>query len=203
MSAPHPLRPSLDRAIDSLIERAGLAVHQRSINELERRHGCTERALARSIVVRAVRDSGRVGAAGGAIGASQWLVPPSLVAVPMELLAETIATAIVELRLIADLHTVYGISLPASDRERALVLVQAWAEQRGVSTSDLSSLPMALSSSGRRSLRHRLLMRAFRNIGSFTPMFIGAAIGARINRAETRRLAQAVEQDLALRQSRH
>jgi hypothetical protein len=121
----------------------------------------------------------------------------TLVAVPAEITAEAIATALVEVRLIADLHTVHGRALPTEPRARGIALVQAWADQRGVRPADMGTLPRALGASTRRRVRHRLLIRLMRNLGSFTPLLVGAAIGSRLNRKETRRLADNVRRDLA------
>jgi hypothetical protein len=43
------------------------------------------------------------------------------------------------------------------------------------------------------------MLRLVRNLGSFAPMFIGAYVGSRLNRTETRHLAEAIAVDLSTR----
>jgi hypothetical protein len=187
----------LDRVVDSLIERASAHVSQRDLLTLEAMHGQQGARLTTALIERAVRDSGRIGAAGGAVASVQWAAPVTFVAIPAEIAAEAVATAMVELRLIADLHTVHGLVLPSDPRERAVALVQAWADQRGVHSSQPGSFHRALSGSGRRRVRHRLMLRLMRNMGSFAPLLTGAVIGANLNRRETKALAAAIRRDLA------
>jgi hypothetical protein len=187
----------LDRVVDTLIQRASQHVSQRDLSTLEAGHGVQGSALTTALIERAIRDSGRIGAAGGAVASIQWAAPVTFVAIPAEIAAEAVATAMVEIRLIADLHTVHGLQLPADPRERAVALVQAWADQRGVRTADPASFHRALSGSGRRRVRHRLMLRLMRNMGSFAPLLSGAVIGASLNRRETKALASALRQDLA------
>jgi hypothetical protein len=188
----------LDRVVDTLIERASQHVSQRHLPSLEAMHGQQGLALTTALINRAIRDSGRIGAAGGAVASIQWAAPVTFIAIPAEIAAEAVATAIVEIRLIADLHTVHGRLLPTDPRERAVVLVQAWADQRGVRSDEPTSFHRALSGSGRRRVRHRLMLRLMRNVGSFAPLLSGAVIGASLNRRETKTLAAALRRDLAV-----
>lgn len=185
-----------DQVIDQLVTRVANKVTQRELATLERIHGCSGRALSRALIARAIRDSGVVGGIGGVVGSSQWFSPPTLLALPAEVVTEAAVTALIEIRLVADLHTVHGIALPVDDRARAVALLQSWAQRRGIKTTSLTSLPRSLSAAGRRSIQQRLLMRAVRNLGSFVPMFVGALIGASVNRRETRSLGEAIERDL-------
>ena len=185
-----------DQVIDQLVTRVANKVTQRDLATLERIHGCSGRALSRALIARAIRDSGVVGGIGGVVGSSQWFSPPTLLALPAEVVTEAAVTALIEIRLVADLHTVHGIALPIDDRARAIALMQSWAQRRGIKTTSLVSLPRSLSAAGRRSIQQRLLMRAVRNLGSFVPMFVGALIGASVNRRETRSLGEAIERDL-------
>lgn len=185
-----------DQVIDQLVTRVANKVTQRDLATLERLHGCSGRALSRALIARAIRDSGVVGGIGGVVGSSQWFSPPTLLALPAEVVTEAAVTALIEIRLVADLHTVHGIALPIDDRARAIALLQSWAQRRGIKTTSLVSLPRSLSAAGRRSIQQRLLMRAVRNLGSFVPMFVGALIGASVNRRETRSLGEAIERDL-------
>ena len=185
-----------DQVIDQLVTRVANKITQRDLATLERMHGTTGRALSRALIARAMRDSAVVGGVGGVVGSSQWFSPPSLLAMPAEVVTEAVITAFIEIRLVADLHTVHGVALPVDDRARAVVLLQSWAQRRGIKPSSLMSVPRSLSAAGRRSIQQRLLMRAVRNLGSFVPMFVGAAIGASVNRRETRTLGEAIERDL-------
>jgi hypothetical protein len=55
---------------------------------------------------------------------------------------------------------------------------------------------MALGIVGRREIAHRLGGRLARNLGTLAPMLLGAVIGARWNRSETKRLALDIRADL-------
>ena len=190
---------ALDQVTEQLLSRVANKITQRDLATLERLHGCTGRALSRALIARAIRDSAIVGGVGGAVASGQWFAAPSLLAMPAEIISEAVITAVIEIRLVADLHTVHGVALPVDDRARAVVLLQSWAARRGVRLTSATNLPRSLSAAGRRSIQQRLLMRAVRNIGSFVPLLVGVAIGASVNRRETRALGEAIEQDLIRR----
>lgn len=165
--------------------------------------GMTGVALAGELVRNASRQSAAVGGAVGALAGVHTLAPPSLLAAPLELVVETLAVAAIELKLVAELHEVYGRPLPGPADQRSVALLRAWAERRGVRLDDLSpgSVVGALGRTARpelvRTVRRRLLSRTARNVTSLAPLFTGAVAGAELNRRATRDLGTAVVQDLS------
>jgi len=77
-------------------------------------HGKNTEDIADALIVGASRASGAVGAAVGA-----WAALPALPAFPVELVTETLALVGIELKLIAELHEVYGMAPPGPPRCRA------------------------------------------------------------------------------------
>ena len=177
----------------------------RDLETLRAHHGgLSGAALAGELIRTASRTSAGVGAAAGALMSAEELAPPAWLALPLELMVETLAVAAVEMKLVAELHEVYGRPVPGGATDRAASIVRAWAERRGV-TPDLLAHPGAVSDVlGRgtrnelvRIVRRRLLQRAGRNLSSLAPMFVGAVAGAEVNRRATRSLGEAVVRDLA------
>ena len=146
--------------------------------------------IADALIVGASRAAGAVGAGVGA-----WAALPVLPAFPVELLTETLALVGIELKLIAELHEVYGMAPPGNAVDRATAYIGAWAHRRGVLAAPGGLILVAGSPLGRR-LRLRLAARAGRSAFSLAPLFIGAAAGAMLNSRETRRLGLDVRADL-------
>jgi uncharacterized protein (DUF697 family) len=168
---------------------------------LSRHHGgLTGDALATALIQAASRASAGVGAAVGGLAGVQALVPPTWVALPFELLVETAAVATIELKLVAELHEVYGRSPQVSTKERALLVVRAWAERRGITPASLSTGGGITTRGVREELirvvRRRLIRRAGRNLSSLVPLFVGAAAGAVANRRATKAVGEAIAEDL-------
>jgi hypothetical protein len=166
--------------------------------------GVTGDQLARAVIRSAARASASVGAAAGAAMAAEELLPPAWITLPFEVVAETAAVAAVEMKMIAELHEVYGRPVPGTGRERALHLARAWAERRGVTPALLAGgVPALTESLGRstrnhviRLVRRRLVRRAGANLASAVPFLIGAGAGAAVNRHATIQLARSVVDDL-------
>ena len=153
-------------------------------------HGKNTEDIADALIVGASRASGAVGAAVGA-----WAALPALPAFPVELVTETLALVGIELKLIAELHEVYGMAPPGNTVDRATAYIGAWAHRRGVLAAPGGLILIAGSPLGRR-LRLRLAARAGRSAFSLAPLFTGAAAGAMLNSRETRRLGLDVRADL-------
>ncbi|MBT2382506.1 hypothetical protein [Streptomyces sp. ISL-11] len=147
--------------------------------------------LADKLVTGAANGTSTVGAGVGA--AAMLPVPPAM---PAELAAEIIGVAAVELKLIAELHEVYGRRAPGTARERAVAYLGAWADERGIDVTAPLSVNAALGGQLRRELRQRILKRTFRNLPNLAPFLIGATVGAMMNRRDTRKLADKVRADL-------
>jgi hypothetical protein len=156
--------------------------------------------LADALIRGASLGTAAVGAATGAVMSVEEWLPPAWVAVPLQLLAETVAVAAIETKLIAELHEVYGRPMAGRGSERVYVLARAWAEQRGVMPAVLGggapALGDALGGRGGAELlwlvRRRVLRRTGANLTALGPLVVGGAAGASLNRRATRRLGQTV-----------
>ena len=154
--------------------------------------GLTPEELADKLIKGSSRAAASVGAA---VGAAMFLPLP---AAPVEVLAETLAVVGIEVKLVAELHEVYGMRAPGPVTERMLSYVAAWADRSGVALVP-GGLALAVGSPLRRRLQRRLIARAGRSVASLGPLLTGAAAGALLNRHETRRLGQDVRDDLRRR----
>ncbi|WP_405722162.1 hypothetical protein [Streptomyces sp. NBC_01537] len=147
--------------------------------------------IADKLISGAVKSTATVGAGVGA--AAMLPTPPAMAA---ELVTETFAVAVVEYKLIAELHEVYGLRAHGSVRQRATVYLAEWTQRRGIDVTKPSTLDLALGVRMKRELRQQLLKRTMRNLPTLTPFMVGAAIGAVMNRRDTHRLAERVRKDL-------
>jgi hypothetical protein len=167
----------------------------RDLETLRRQYpGLDAEQIADRLVSAATWGSGTVGAGVGAAAALP--VPP---AIAIELATETLAVAAVEIKLIAELHEVYGLRAPGNVRQRAYAYVGSWADRRGVDVLERGTLTSAFSGGLKRELRQRLMRRSLRHLPSLTPFLIGAAIGGAVNRRDTHRLAERIRADLRRR----
>jgi len=157
--------------------------------------GRTPEEIADVLIEGAARAAAGVGAA---VGAS--MVLPVVPAVPVEIGVETLAVVGIELKLVAELHEVYGMRAPGSRPDRMMAYVDAWAHRRGIGLAP-GGLVLAVGSPLRRRLERRLLARAGRSATSLGPLLTGAAAGALLNRRETRKLGREIRDDLRRRWS--
>lgn len=150
--------------------------------------------LADKLIAGAAHATSAVGAG---IGAAAMLpVPPAM---PAELAAEITGVAAIELKLIAELHEVYGLRPPGTLRERSVSYLTSWTEERGVDLTKPTTLNAALGGQMKRELRQQIMKRMFRNLPNLMPFMVGAAVGAVMNRRDTRKLAEKVRGDLRRR----
>ena len=159
-------------------------------------HGLDGEALAEALTRNAVRTTMAIGAAGGAVAAAEWATLPLLVTVPLEVIVETVAVAAVEVKLVGELHAVYGVDVPGSGTQRAAAFAGSWATRRGIDPMRPWTIPNVLGIAGRQQVAKRMVGRFARNMGTLVPFLLGAVIGARVNRTETVRLAHAMRDDL-------
>jgi hypothetical protein len=142
-----------------------------------------------------IRGAGRSAAGiGAAVGAASVL--PVMPAMPVEIATETLALVGIELKLIAELHEVYGLRAPGPAMERMTAYVGSWARRRGVVGLAPGGVLLAIGSPLRRRLQRRLLARAGRSATSLGPLLTGVAAGAWLNQHETRKLGQEIRDDL-------
>ncbi len=90
-------------------------------------HGLEGDTLAERLIRNASRVTAGIGAAGGGVAAVEWAITPTMLSAPVLLAAETVAVVAVEIKLIGELHEVYGRPVPGSGVQRAFALVQAWS----------------------------------------------------------------------------
>ena len=159
--------------------------------------GLDEAAIADALVTRYARITAGIGAATGGLTAAQWFAPPSMVALPLELGAETVLVAAVEVVLIGELHELYGRPAEGDARARAGAYLTSWTRQRAVESGPGGGgLIATLGSAGVNALRRRVTRRLARNVSSAAPLLLGAGLAARSNRRATGQLAEAVLADL-------
>jgi hypothetical protein len=176
----------------------------RDLATLSKHHGgLVGAALADALIRSASRTTAGFGALAGAVAAAEEFVPPAWVTIPAELAVEILAVVAVEMRLVVELHEVYGRAITGTGSERALAVAKAWSERRGVTPLTLITPGGAAQILGRTSrrevtrlLQRRLTRRALRSLWSLAPLLAGAAAAATANRRATRSLGQAVQRDL-------
>ncbi|MEU5609887.1 hypothetical protein AB0H03_14320 [Streptomyces sparsogenes] len=151
--------------------------------------------IADKLVAGAANGTSTVGAGVGA--AAMLPAPPAM---PAELAAEIIGVASIEIKLIAELHEVYGVRAPGTVRQRAIAYLGSWAQERGIDAAVPATVNAALGVQMKRELRQQVLKRSFRNLPSLAPFMIGAAVGAALNRRDTHKLARKIRKDLRARQ---
>jgi hypothetical protein len=157
--------------------------------------GKSDDEIAQLLVERAARAAATVG---GTMGA--WAALPALPAFPAEVAAETLAVVGIEVKLIAELHEVYGMAAEGSATQRARAYLGSWATRRGVYQVDEGLLLIAGSPLARQ-LARRLAWRVRRSTFALAPLFTGAVAGAIINRRETRRLGHQIRDELRQRRT--
>ncbi|MCI4140890.1 hypothetical protein ACPCIX_00560 [Streptomyces pseudogriseolus] len=147
--------------------------------------------LADKLVAGAAKATATVGAGVGA--AAMMPVPPAM---PTELAAEVTGVAAIELKLIAELHEVYGVRPAGTLAQRSTVYLNSWSQERGIEATRPSTVSAALNSRMKRELRQRIMKRTVRNLPNLMPFLVGAAVGAVMNRRDTRKLAARIRDDL-------
>jgi uncharacterized protein (DUF697 family) len=160
--------------------------------------------LAEAMIRNASRTSAAVGAATGALVTASQLAVAGWATLPIELLAETLIVVAIELKLVAELHTVTGRPFEGTVSERATAAAQVWSESSGArpgTRGKLGNLGLAAREAHRQlmgAVQRRVLRRAGRNLWSFVPFMIGAAVAAELNRRATLSVGRRVARNLGL-----
>ncbi|MCX2923650.1 hypothetical protein [Streptomyces sp. NEAU-W12] len=184
-------RAGLAYLTDRIIELAP-RVPVRDLEALRRQFpGLGPEEIAEKLVAGAVRATATVGAGVGAAAAMP--VPPAM---PAELAAEVTGVAAIELKLIAELHEVYGVRPAGNLTQRSTVYLNSWSQERGIEATRPSTVRAAMSSRTKRELRQRIMKRTVRNLPNLMPFLVGAVVGAAMNRRDTRKLATRIQADL-------
>jgi hypothetical protein len=176
----------------------------RDLKTLRAHHpGRTDEEIAQTLVGHAARTTAAIGAAAGMLASVEYAAPPTLLAAPVQLAAETLAVAAVEVKLVAELHELAGQPARGSLVDRASTYLMSWTRQRAIDpTQPNSGLAAALGQTAKRELRIRLMRRLSRNLTSLAPLLAGAVAGAEINRRATRTLGDKLVAELRGRRSR-
>jgi hypothetical protein len=158
--------------------------------------GASDEEIADALVARAARLTSGIGAATGGLAAAHWLAPASLLAVPLELGAETVLIAAVEVVLIGELHELHGRPAPGDARDRANAYLAGWSAQRSIDGAGAPGVNSLLGTAAMRALRRRVTRRLAGSTSSAAPFLIGAALAGKGNRRATESLARKVIADL-------
>ncbi|MER6538829.1 hypothetical protein ACWDE0_27455 [Streptomyces sp. 900105755] len=138
--------------------------------------------------------AGATSAVGAGVGAAAMLpVPPAM---PTELAAEITGVAAIELKMIAELHEVYGVRPPGNLKARSTAYLSSWSGERGIDVMKPSTINNALGGQMKRELRQQIMKRMVRDLPNLMPFMVGAAVGAVMNRRDTRKLAERIRRDL-------
>jgi hypothetical protein len=157
--------------------------------------GESDDQIAQRLIERAARAAAAVGGTTGV-----WAALPVLPAFPAEVAAETLVVVGIEVKLVAELHEIYGMGAPGSGTERARAYIGSWASRRGIYQVD-GGLLLVAGSPLARQLTRRLAARVRRSTFALAPLFTGMLAGAVLNRRETRRLGREIRDDLRQRRT--
>jgi hypothetical protein len=184
-------RAGLAYIADRIIENAP-RIPVRDLATLRKQFpGLGPEQLADKLVAGATAATSTVGAGVGA--AAMLPVPPAM---PAELAAEITGVAAIELKLIAELHEVYGVRPPGNLKQRSTAYLNSWSGERGIEVTKPSTVSSALNGHMKRELRQQIMKRTVRDLPNLMPFMVGAAVGAVMNRRDTKKLAARIRKDL-------
>lgn len=186
------------RYLADTVDELAPHVPVRDLLTLREHHGgLSGKELAEALIANASRVTAGVGAAGGALSAAQVAAPPSLLAAPAQVAAETVAVVLVELKLVAELHVALGRPAQGTTSQQAAAYLQAWVRKKGLEPGlGIARLGTVVATAARQQLRTRLVRRFGRNLSTLAPFLAGAVAGAELNRRETRTLGEKLLADL-------
>ncbi|SOC50121.1 hypothetical protein SAMN05660748_2860 [Blastococcus aggregatus] len=181
--------------LGDLLSAAAPRLPIRDAGRLRAAHpGVSDAGIADALVARSARLTAGIGAATGGFSAAHWFAPPSLLVVPLELGAETLLTAAVEVVLIGELHELHGRPAPGDARARGAAYLSSWSAQRSVQSA--AGFGSVLGVAGLNALRRRVGRRLVGSVPAAAPLLLGAALAGRSNRRATETLARRVLRDL-------
>jgi hypothetical protein len=162
--------------------------------------GKSDDEIADALIRNAMLATAALGGAAGALAAAEFAAPPTLLAAPVQLAAETLAIAAIEIKLVAELHELYEEPALGTLGERGTTYLMSWVRQRAIEPAVAGAgLAALLGQAAKRELRTRLVRRMGRSGFSLVPFLAGALAGAEVNRRTTRALGEAVARDLHAR----
>ena len=162
---------------------------------LKQHLGETDDEIAESLIRASAKSAAAVGAGWGALTAVEFAAPPTVLSLPVQIAIETLVVAAIEVKLIAELHELYG-RRPQGTGSPILAYTASWANRRGVDPLDPAILTIGLSTAAKLQLRRRLLGRAARNLTTFGPLLTGAVAGSLVNYRETSRIGRQLRDEL-------
>lgn len=184
-------RAGIAHLADRIIDMAP-RIPVRDLRTLRRQFpGLGPEQIADKLVAGAAKATSTVGAGVGA--AAMLPVPPAM---PAEIAAEISGVAAIELKLIAELYEVYGVRPAGNLVDRSTAYLRSWSGERGVDVLKPASFNSALGGHMRRELRQQVMKRTVRDLPNLMPFLVGAAVGALMNRRDTRKLAARIRADL-------
>jgi hypothetical protein len=186
------------RWLTDVVEELVPHVPVRDFRTLRDHHdGLSGDALARALIDSAARSTAAVGAAGGFVASLEFTAPPLLLTAPVQIAAETLAVVAIEVKLVAELHEVYGRTAVGTPGVKAAAYLGSWTRQRRIDPFvGGAGLTTVVSATARRQLRRRIVRRAGSNASTVMPFMAGAVAGASLNQRETKRLGEALAKDL-------
>jgi hypothetical protein len=159
--------------------------------------GLSDDDLADVLVRNAARTTAAFGAAVGGLAAVEFAAPPTLLAAPVQLAAETLAVAAVEVKLVAELHEILGQPAYGSGTQRGSAYLMGWLRQRALDPAvGATGLTAVLGAAAKRELASLLLRRTGRSVSTLAPFLAGAVAGGIINRRVTRSLGEKIAAEL-------
>jgi hypothetical protein len=183
------------RWLSDMVEEFAPQVPVRDLPTLRRHYdGLSGDALARAMIDTAARSTG------GVVSSLEFATPPLLLTSPVQVAAETLSVVAIELKLVAELHEVYGSAVPGTPAVRTAAYLGSWTRRRGIDPySGGPGLSGVVTGAARRELRRRVVRRAGGNATTLLPFMAGAVAGASLNARETRRLGERIAKDLGAR----
>jgi hypothetical protein len=159
--------------------------------------GLSDDQIADVLTTHAARTTAAFGAAVGALAAVEFAAPPTLLAAPVQLAAETVAVAAVEVKLVAELLEIHGVSAPGTGTQRGSAYLMSWVKQRALDPrAGAAGLSAVLGAAAKRELRTLLTRRASRGLAKLAPFLAGAVAGGVVNRKATRALGEKLTAEL-------
>lgn len=188
------------RWLTDLVEDVAPHIPVRDLATLQAHNpGLSGDALACVLIDSASRATGAVGAAGGVLSSLEFTAPPMLLTTPLQIAAETVAVVAIELKLVAELHEVYGRAAAGTRAVRTAAYLGAWTRRRGLDPfAGGTGFTGVVSGAARRELRRRLMRRAGGNVATVMPFMAGAVAGASLNSRETKKLGERIARDLTI-----
>ena len=165
--------------------------------------GLPDDEIADVLTARAARTTAAFGAAVGVLAAVEFAAPPTLLAAPVQIAAETLAVAAVEVKLVAELHEIHGEPAAGTGTQRGSAYLTSWMKQRALDPgAGVEGLYAALGAATKLQLRTILTRRAGRSLTKLAPFLAGAVAGGVVNRRVTRALGEKLTAELRGRRYR-